>query len=83
MNRTNLINDLSKKNNRLKRSAFYEIDVWQKKQSLTLINNKNIAKRSWAEDLITSFSSVACYDQPIPASRIFLIFIIIIKNYFI
>src|SRR4051812_31109904 len=26
-------------------------------------------RRSWADDLIASFSSVACYDEPIPASK--------------
>lgn len=72
-NKTNLLTNLSETSDRLKRN----IQIWKKKQNdaklknninnLTVINNKS--KRSWAEDLIVSFNCVACYDQPIPASK--------------
>ena len=32
------------------------------------LTNPNRAKRSWADDLVSSFGNVACYDEPIPAS---------------
>ncbi|KAI1731728.1 sterol-sensing domain of SREBP cleavage-activation domain-containing protein [Ditylenchus destructor] len=41
----------------------------------------NRSKRSWADDLIASFSSVACYDEPIPAMSYLSQFIIEIPEY--
>ncbi|KAI1725232.1 sterol-sensing domain of SREBP cleavage-activation domain-containing protein [Ditylenchus destructor] len=63
------------------RLAWAELQPALLQGSRVNVDIANRSKRSWADDLIASFSSVACYDEPIPAMSYLSQFIIEITEY--
>uniref|UniRef100_A0A915DXN3 SSD domain-containing protein n=1 Tax=Ditylenchus dipsaci TaxID=166011 RepID=A0A915DXN3_9BILA len=63
------------------RLAWAKLQPWMLQGSRVIADINNRTKRSWADDLISSFSSVACYDQPIPAMSYLSQFVITIPEY--